>query len=211
MSSIHFFCNLAEARTPLPHFWEHTVGSDHAPVALRADWQRQLQRAHEDLGFRYVRFHGLLSDDLGTLVQEKNTLLYSFFNADQIFDYLLSIGMKPFIELSFMPKALASGSKTVFNYKANITPPTNHKQWAALINRLVSHWVDRYGVAEVREWFFEVWNEPNLKAFWTGTQREYFKLYRYTAEAIKQVDAGIKVGGPATAKSEWIEEFVDFC
>ena len=211
MSSINFFCNLAEAATPLPHFWEHTVGSDHAPVALRADWQRQLERCHKELGFQYVRFHGLLSDDMGTLVRENDKLLYSFFNADQIFDFLLSIGMKPFVELSFMPKALASGNKTVFNYKANVTPPRDYKQWATLINRLVSHWVDRYGVAEVREWFFEVWNEPNLKAFWTGTQRDYFKLYRYTAEAIKKVDASLRVGGPATAKSEWIEEFVDFC
>lgn len=211
MSSINFFCNLAEAATPLPHFWEHTVGSDHAPVALRADWQRQLERCHKELGFKYVRFHGLLSDDMGTLVRENNNLLYSFFNADQIFDFLLSIGMKPFVELSFMPKALASGNKTVFSYKANVTPPRDYKQWATLINRLVSHWVDRYGVAEVREWFFEVWNEPNLKAFWMGTQRDYFKLYRHTAEAIKKVDKSLRVGGPATAKSEWIEEFVDFC
>jgi xylan 1,4-beta-xylosidase len=211
MSSIDFFCNLAEPATSLPHFWEHTVGSDHAPVALRADWQHQLQRCHNELGFKYVRFHGLLSDDMGTLVRENGKLLYSFFNADQVFDFLLSVGMKPFVELSFMPTALASGKKTVFNYEANVTPPRDYKQWATLINRLVSHWVDRYGVAEVREWFFEVWNEPNLKAFWTGTQSDYFKLYRYTSAAIKKVDASLRVGGPATAKSEWIEEFVDFC
>jgi xylan 1,4-beta-xylosidase len=211
MSSIDFFCNLSEATTPLPHFWEHTVGSDHASVALRADWQRQLERCHTELGFQYVRFHGLLSDDMGTLVQENDKLLYSFFNADQVFDFLLSIGMKPFIELSFMPTALASGKRTVFNYKANVTPPRDYKQWANLINRLVSHWVARYSVAEVRKWFFEVWNEPNLKAFWTGTQRDYFKLYRYTSAAIKKVDASLRVGGPATAKSDWIEEFVDFC
>jgi xylan 1,4-beta-xylosidase len=211
MSSIDFFCNLAEATTPLPHFWEHTVGSDHASVALRADWQSQLQRCHNELGFQYVRFHGLLSDDLGTLIRENDKLLYSFFNADQIFDFILSIGMKPFVELSFMPTALASGKKTVFNYEANVTPPRDYKLWATLMNRLVSHWVDRYGVAEVRDWFFEVWNEPNLKAFWTGTQRDYFRLYRYTAAAIKKVDASFLVGGPATAKSEWIEEFVDFC
>lgn len=211
MSSINFFCDLAEAATPLPHFWEHTVGSDHAPVALRADWQCQLQRCHDELGFQYVRFHGLLSDDMGTLVREQNKLRYSFFNSDQVCDFLLSIGMKPFVELSFMPTALASGKKTVFKYKANVTPPKDYKQWAILINRLVSHWVARFGLAEVREWFFEVWNEPNLKAFWTGTQRDYFKLYRYAAEAIKKVDASLRVGGPATAKSEWIEEFVDFC
>ena len=211
MTSIDFFCDLAETATPLPHFWEHTVGSDHAPIALRADWQLQLQRCHDELGFRYVRFHGLLSDDMGTLILRKKKLLYSFFNADQVFDFLLSIGMKPFVELSFMPKALASGSKTVFDYKANVTPPRDYKQWATLVNRLVSHWIDRYGAAEVREWFFEVWNEPNLKAFWTGTQHDYFKLYRYTAEAIKKVDSSLRVGGPATAKSDWIEEFVNFC
>ena len=211
MTSIDFFCNLAETATPLPHFWEHTIGSDHAPVALRADWQRQLQRCHDELGFRYVRFHGVLSDDMGTLILQKKKLLYSFFNADQVFDFLLSIGMKPFVELSYMPKALASGNKTVFDYGANVTPPRDYKQWATLVNRLVSHCVDRYGAAEVREWFFEVWNEPNLKAFWTGTQRDYFRLYRYTAEAIKKVDSSLRVGGPATAKSEWIEEFVDFC
>jgi xylan 1,4-beta-xylosidase len=211
MSSIDFFCNLAETATPFPHFWEHTVGSDHAPVALRADWQQQLKRCHEELGFQYVRFHGLLSDDMGTIVREEKKLLYSFFNADQVFDFLLSIGMKPFVELSFMPTALALGKKTVFNYEANVTPPRDYKQWATLINRLVSHYVQRYGLEEVRQWFFEVWNEPNLKSFWTGTQRDYFKLYRYTADAIKKVDRSLRVGGPATARSEWIEEFVDFC
>jgi xylan 1,4-beta-xylosidase len=211
MSSINFFCNLTEAATPLPHFWEHTVGSDHAPVALRADWQRQLQRCHNELGFQYVRFHGLLSDSMGTLAREKGRLTYSFFNADEVFDFLLSMGMKPFVELSFMPTALASGNKTVFHYKANVTPPRDYKQWATLIQKLVSHWVERFGAAEVRKWFFEVWNEPNLSSFWTGTQHDYFKLYRYTVGAIKQVDASLRVGGPATAKSQWIEDFVDFC
>jgi len=211
MSSINFFCDLAEATTPLPHFWEHTVGSDHAPMGLRADWQQQLKRCHHELGFRYVRFHGLLSDDMGTVVRRQNSLHYSFFNIDQVFDFLLSIGMNPFVELSFMPSALASGNRTVFDYQANVTPPTDYKQWSALINRLVVHWLDRYGQENVRDWFFEVWNEPNLKAFWTGTQRDYFKLYKYTAAAIKKVDASLRVGGPATAKSAWIEEFVNFC
>jgi xylan 1,4-beta-xylosidase len=211
VSKLTYFCDLAEATTPFPHFWEHTVGSDHARMALRADWQRQLKRAHDELGFRHVRFHGLLSDDIGTVVRDNGRLRYSFFNSDQVIDYLLSIGMRPFVELSFMPAVLASGPTTVFNYQANVTPPKDYKAWAALIERLVSHWVERYGEKEVREWPFEVWNEPNLSCFWTGTQREYFKLYRYTAEAIKNVSASFKIGGPATAKSEWIEDFVGFC
>ncbi|MCA1604710.1 MAG: beta-xylosidase, partial [Acidobacteria bacterium] len=211
MSSINFICNLSERTTPLTHFWEHTVGSGHAPLALRADWQRQIKRCHDELGTRYVRFHGLLSDDVGTLICHEEKFLYSFFNADSIFDFLLLIGMKPFVELSFMPLSLSSGSTTVFNYQANVTPPRDYQAWAALIGKLVSHWVGRYGVREVREWFFEVWNEPNLKEFWTGTREDYFKLYRHAAEAIKNVDAALRVGGPATAKNEWIEEFLDFC
>ena len=211
MTGLTFFCDLAEATTPLPHFWEHTVGSDHAPAALRADWQRQLKRAHDELGFQYVRFHGLLSDDFGTLVRDDDELHYSFFNCDRVFDFLLSIGMRPFVELSFMPTALASGKKTVFGYNANVTPPRDYKQWSTLIERLVSHCVERYGSREVAEWFFEVWNEPNLSAFWGGNQRDYFKLYRHTAEAIKSIDGSFRVGGPATAKSQWIEDFVAFC
>ena len=206
-----FSCALAGAASPFPHFWEHTVGSDQAPLALRADWQAQLRRCHEELGFRYVRFHGLLSDDMGTLILNNDALLYSFHNIDQIFDFLLAIGMRPFVELGFMPRALASGDTTVFRYAGNVTPPKDHAQWAELIRRLIAHWVERYGYLEVREWFFEVWNEPNLEAFWTGGQAGYFELYRHTAAAIKSVDSALKVGGPATAKNAWIVEFLQFC
>ena len=211
MAVVEFRCDCSQSIGPLPHFWEHTVGSDHAPMALRADWQEQLRRCHKELGFGHVRFHDLLSDDMGTLVNEQDRLIYSFFNVDQIFDFLLSIGMKPFVELSFMPSALSSGNTVVFKYQANVTPPRDYKQWATLIRDIVTHWVERYGVAQVRTWFFEVWNEPNLAAFWTGTRDDYFKLYRYTVEAIKQVDDQLRVGGPATANDQWITEFLDFC
>ena len=206
-----FSCSSIQPAKPLEHYWEHTVGSGHAPLALREDWQAQMRRCHDELGFRHVRFHALLSDELGTLTCQDKQLLYSFFNADRIVDFLLSIGMRPFIELSFMPETLASGHTTVFSYRGNVTPPKDYDQWAALIQKITEHWVDRYGAAEVREWFFEVWNEPNLKAFWTGTQDEYFELYSRTARAIKTVDAALKVGGPATADNAWIQEFLDFC
>lgn len=206
-----FRCDGGGPASSLPHFWEHTVGSDHAPMALRADWREQMRRAHAELGFRHVRFHGLLCDDVGTLISEGETLFYSFFNADQIFDFLLSIGMRPFVELSFMPTTLASGGQTVFHYAANVSPPKDYAHWATLIRKLVAHWVERYGLAEVREWFFEVWNEPNLDAFGSGRQDEYFKLYRYTAEAIKSVDGALRVGGPATAANAWVDDFIGFC
>jgi xylan 1,4-beta-xylosidase len=209
--SARFKCDIDGAASPLPHFWEHTIGSDHALMALRADWREQIRRAHDELGFRHVRFHGLLCDDVGTLIAEGDKRFYSFHNADQIFDFLLSIGMKPFVELSFMPGTLALGDKTVFHYRANVTPPKDYAQWALLIRDLVAHWVERYGMNEVRQWFFEVWNEPNLDAFGSGKQDDYFKLYRYTAEAVKSVDQALKVGGPATAENAWIADFIGFC
>ncbi len=210
--STSFTFNLIKAElSQFFHSWEHCVGSGHAALALRADWQKQLTRCKMELGFRYVRFHGILSDDMGTLINQNDELIFSFFNADQICDFLRSIDMRPFVELSFMPLALSSGNDTVFKYKGNITPPKNYNEWGDLIFRLVQHWEERYGAGEVKEWFFEIWNEPNLKAFWTGSQADYFKLYQVSAKAIKKVHPDLKVGGPATAKNEWITPFINFC
>ena len=210
MKEIIFICDVSNQTNLFPHFWEHTVGSGHATLALRADWQKQLTRCSKELGFKHVRFHGLLSDDMGTLVNENEQLVYSFFNADQVCDFLLSIGMRPFVELSFMPLALSSGGDIVFHYKGNVTPPRDYNEWQTLINKLVQHWVERYGIDAVSQWFFEVWNEPNLDAFWKGSQDDYFNLYKHAAAGIKNVHANLKVGGPATAANEWISEFLDY-
>jgi xylan 1,4-beta-xylosidase len=206
-----FVCDITATPAPLDHFWEHTVGSGHATLALRADWQKQLLRCHTELGFKHVRFHGILSDDMGTLMCEMEQLVYSFFNADQVWDFLLSIGMVPFVEFSFMPTTLSTGDNIVFHYKGNVTPPRDYNLWGTLIQKLVAHWVDRYGIEKVEQWFFEIWNEPNLQAFWTGSQQDYFNLYLHSAKAIKAVDGRLKVGGPATAANGWIPEFRDFC
>jgi xylan 1,4-beta-xylosidase len=208
---VHFQSDLRAPPAPLSHFWQHTIGSGHAPLALRADWQQQMRRCHHELGIRFVRFHGILCDDMGTLMIENGQPLFSFFNADQIFDFLLSIGMRPFVELSFMPTALASGDQIVFHYRANVTKPRDYSQWAGLIKKLVAHWVDRYGLDEVRQWLFEVWNEPNLTAFGNGKQSDYFELYRHTSAAVKSVDIKLQVGGPATAANAWISDFTAFC
>src|SRR4030095_4351652 len=208
MPEVHFYSDVKENAGRLNHSWEHTVGSCHALLALRSDWREQLDLSHQELGFKYVRFHGLLCDDVGPFTIQNEKPLYSFFNVDSLIDFLLFIGMKTFVELSFMPVGLASGVKTVFHYRGNVTPPKNYRDWEKFIRKLIDHWSVRYGSKEVREWYFEVWNEPNLKAFWAGTKKDYFKLYEYTAAAIKNVDSGFRVGGPATAKNEWIEEFL---
>jgi xylan 1,4-beta-xylosidase len=197
--------------TPLPHIWEYSVGSGHAPLALRADYQAQLTQCRKDLGVRHVRFHGLLCDDMGTLVCEQNEWVYSFVNADRVWDFLVSIGMRPLVELSFMPTTLASGKATVFHYRGNVTPPRDYTEWATLISALARHCIERYGASEVRQWLFEVWNEPNLKSFWRGTRADYFTLYQHTARALREMDDGLHVGGPATAQNAWITPFLDFC
>ena len=206
-----FNADLASATTPLQHPWQWCVGSGHATLGLRADWQAQLAQARRDFGFRHVRFHGLLDDDMGTLIRQGGELLYSFFNVDRIFDFVLSIGMKPCVELSFMPHALASGNAVVFHYQGNITPPKDYSQWAELVRRLAVHWVDRYGIDEVAQWPIECWNEPNLGAFWAGSRNAWFELYRVTAEALKSVDKRLRIGGPVTAANGWLDDFNAYC
>ncbi len=206
-----FTADLAGPATPLKHAWQWCVGSDHATTALRADWQQQLTQARRDLGFRHVRFHGILDDDMGTLICQSDEPVYSFFNTDRIFDFLLSIGMRPVVELSFMPRMLSSGNDIVFHYQGNVTPPKDMARWSELVRRLAAHWVERYGLDEVAQWPFECWNEPNLRAFWTADQNAYFALYRATAEALKSVSPRLQVGGPATAANAWLPEFLGFC
>lgn len=208
---VPFQIDLAAPTRPLRQPWQWCVGSGHATLALRSDWQAQLAEAHRDLGFRHVRFHGILDDAMGTLIMQSDKLLYSFFNTDRIFDFLLSIGMKPVVELSFMPRTLSSGGNIVFHYQGNITPPRDFAQWGELVHRLAAHWVDRYGIDEVAQWPFECWNEPNLSAFWTGDQAAYFELYRTTSAALKSVDPRLQVGGPVTAENAWLDDFNAFC
>jgi xylan 1,4-beta-xylosidase len=192
-------------------FFRQVVGAGRAAEGLRADWLRDLAVVHRECGFKYIRFHGLLQDELGVYSEDRQGRpIFNFQYIDTLYDAILGIGMKPFVELSFMPQALSSGAKTVFWWKGNITPPKDYDKWQQLIQALVQHWTSRYGAEEVRQWYFEVWNEPNLDIFWSGNQAEYFKLYDVTARAIKSVSPNYRVGGPATAGHAWISETIDF-
>ena len=211
--AIEYRINLKGETRPYPHYWETCVGSCHAATVLREDVRQQVRAAHRDCGFEYLRFHGLLDDDMSVVLVDQMTqqTYYSFYNIDSIFDFLLDTGMRPFIELGFMPEALASGTQVCFNYKGNVTPPKDYGQWSELITALTEHLLERYGEEEVSQWFFEVWNEPNLRFFFKGTQEDYFKLYETSARSIKAVCPKLRVGGPATSVNAWIPEFRSFC
>lgn len=205
--------------------FEFCVGAGRANEGLRADWQRQLRRAHDECGFRYIRFHGLFTDDMGVYFEDKQgNPIYNWQYVDELFDFLESIGMKPFVELGFMPGALASGTQTIFWWRGNVTPPKDYAKWENFIAAFVRHCAERYGTEEVRSWYFEVWNEPNLDGFWMGNPEkkkweewsvgalaEYLKLYTVTARAVKSVDPSYRVGGPATAGEGWIDETLSYC
>ncbi|MCR8557219.1 glycoside hydrolase [Mucilaginibacter sp. BJC16-A38] len=189
------------------------VGAGRANEGLRADWQQQLAIARKECGFKYIRMHGLLTDDMAVYSEDGNGKpQYNYQYVDALYDYIISIGMKPFVELGFMPGALASGNKTIFWWRGNVTPPKDYEKWEGLIRNLTQHFTERYGAGEVKTWYFEVWNEPNLKdGFWTGSQADYFKLYQYSAKAVKSVNQAYKVGGPATAGAAWVPEMIAFC
>jgi xylan 1,4-beta-xylosidase len=192
--------------------FKECIGAGRANEGLRADWQEQLRYVKKECDFKYIRMHGLLTDDMAVYKEDKNGKAeYNYQYVDALYDYLLSIGIKPFVELGFMPSALASGNKTIFWWRGNVTPPKDYDKWEALIKNLTQHFTERYGADEVKTWYFEVWNEPNLDGFWAGTQAEYYKLYASAAKAIKSVNKNYKVGGPATAGAAWIPETIDFC
>lgn len=198
----------------LPHIWAESAGSDRAASTLRESWRNDLDRWSNEAGLKRVRFHGIFADELGVYapsILNRNRPTVNWQNVDQVYDGLVERNVEPLIELSFMPKALASGDATFGFYRANITPPRVMEDWAAFIRQFTVHLVDRYGIETVRRWPFEVWNEPNLPFFWTGTQAQYFDLYRATALAVKSVDSGLQVGGPATSGASWIPELADFC
>ena len=196
----------------LSSMYDECVGAGRANEGLRADWQQQLRLVKNEIDFKYIRFHGLLSDEMHVYTEDKKgNSMYNWQYIDKVYDFLLSIGIRPFVELSFMPPDLASGTKTVFWWKGNVTPPKSYEKWKDLITALVKHFEERYGKAEVDKWYFEVWNEPDLRGFWAGTMDEYFKLYQITVNAIKSVSSTFKVGGPATARSAWIKPFLEFC
>ncbi len=213
--------------TPFPHFWETTFGSGRAILSLREDYRNDLRTVKAATGFDAVRFHGIFMDDVGLYDpnaktqnpgQAAQTLAeqspYNFSYVDQIYDGLLANHVRPFVELSFMPRKMASDPNALhaFWYKQNVSPPKDYTLWDAMIAAFAKHLIARYGIDEIAHWNFEVWNEPNLD-FWGGSPKQptYFELYDHTVLALKQVSPRIRVGGPSTAQAAWVAAFLQHC
>jgi xylan 1,4-beta-xylosidase len=200
---------------PFPHFWEKMFGSERGIVTLRESYRNDLRETKRITGFEYVRFHAIFHDEVGLYDEDKDGKpIYNFSYVDQIYDGLLENHVRPFIELSFMPKKLSSDPNALhpFWYKQNVAPPKDWDKWEQLVEKFVKHLVARYGEDEVAQWYFEVWNEPNID-FWAGDPKEstYYELYDRAARAVKRVGPRLRIGGPATAQAAWVDRFLAHC
>jgi xylan 1,4-beta-xylosidase len=200
---------------PFPHFWEKMFGSGRAALSLRESYRHDLRETKKITDFEYVRFHAIFHDELGLYDEDKDGKpQYNFSYIDQIYDGVLENKVRPFIELSFMPKRLTSDVNALhaFWYKQNVAPPKDWGKWEQLVEAFTRHLVERYGEEEVAQWYFEVWNEPNID-FWVGDPKDetYFELYDHAARAVKRVSPRLRVGGPSTAQAGWADRFLAHC
>ncbi|HEX4037515.1 MAG TPA: glycosyl hydrolase family 39 [Acidobacteriaceae bacterium] len=200
--------------TPFSHFWEEMFGSGHAILSLRAGYRDDLRSVKSVTGLRYVRAHGILDQEVGSYNEDEHgNPVYNWGYVDESYDGLLTNGVRPLVEISFMPTKLAFNPLDlhVFWYHPNVSPPKSWEAWDAYMTAFAQHLVHRYGIGEVSQWYFEVWNEPNID-FWGGIPRQasYFELYAHTARALKKVDSRLRVGGPATAAASWVPAFLDY-
>jgi xylan 1,4-beta-xylosidase len=201
-------------RHSFPHYWEQMFGSGRAILSLRESYRNDLRSVKAITGFRYVRFHGIFDDEVGVYDEDAaGKPVYNFSYIDQIYDGLLGNGVRPFVEISFMPSKLAAQSILhPFWYRPNVSPPKDWSRWEELVAAFAEHLVDRYGIEEVSQWYFEVWNEPNID-FWRGDpkQETYWDLYDHTAVTLKKVSARLRVGGPAAAQAAWVDAMIRHC
>ncbi len=196
------------------------VGTGRMGLTLQQQYQEQLKLVQEQIGFRHIRGHGIFCDDMAIYQEytdESGNIRaeYNFTYLDMVMDAYQNLGIKPFLELGFMPQKMASGDQTVFYWKGNVTPPKSYEAWSDLVQAVLLHLFDRYGKEEVVTWPVEVWNEPNLPGFWKGADKEeYFTLFQKTYCAVKKTDSRFLVGGPAICGVDdvlWLRQFLEFC
>jgi xylan 1,4-beta-xylosidase len=166
----------------------------------------------------YIRAHHLLTSGNGVAelkwsssnvfsLDANGKPVYDFTITDQTFDEYKKAGVRPYVELGFMPKDLASTVPGISEYQLHYpkptmggsvnNPPKDYAMWGELVRKFTEHLVERYGREEVSTWYFEVWNEPDI-LYWHGTPADYFRLYDYAVAGVRAALPNAKVGGPAS-------------
>ncbi|MBL8965758.1 MAG: helix-turn-helix domain-containing protein, partial [Spirochaetaceae bacterium] len=205
-------------RGPFPAAPLRIASFGRAAEGLRAGFRSQLSALQREIGFDCVRFHGIFSDEMMVARRRADGgLAFDFTLVDELLDFLLSLGLRPFLELGFMPRALAREDRGLFDWGANLSPPADPAEWRDLVAAFIGHAGERYGKAELARWHFEVWNEPELEGiFWHGNRREFFEFYAATRAALKSYEASLRVGGCGFTHwvilgNDWLDDFEAFC
>jgi xylan 1,4-beta-xylosidase len=204
------------------------------PNYTTANYGRKLIGELAQLGSVHIRAHNLLTTGDGTPALKwgstnayteiaDGTPVYNWRIVDEIFDVWVHAGVTPFVEIGFMPEALSTKPEP-YRHSWPATPiaagwaypPKDYGKWAELVRQWVSHEVERYGLAEVETWSWEVWNEPDIE-YWQGTPEEYDRMYDVTVRAVKSVSPRMRVGGPATtgpngkSGGPFLRQFLEHC
>ncbi|WP_353095064.1 helix-turn-helix domain-containing protein [Tissierella praeacuta] len=199
-------------------YWKRLTTFGRAVEGLRREWQSQLKEVQSEIGFEYIRFHGIFSDEMMICnIGDDGDIIYNWSYVDELFDFFHEVNIKPFIELGFMPSEIKKSDETMFWWRANISGPKDISLWTDLVKEFIKHCINRYGLEEVETWYFEIWNEPDLEyVFWIGGKEEYFKFYKETVLAVKSISNKLKVGGPSITyqilkEETWFEDFLLYC
>ncbi|MDO5518238.1 MAG: helix-turn-helix domain-containing protein, partial [Clostridium sp.] len=212
--------DIMDKSSALKHTFKNVICVGKAKHILNFEIKNMLTEMQKEIGFKYVRFHGLLDDDMMLYSEdEQGNVELCFTYIDLAIDYLLSINLKPFMELSFMPKELAQEpSRTMFYINSVISLPKSMDKWTYLIKNLVSHLILRYGQEEVESWPFFLWNEPDLiNMFGFEDKDEFFNFYKETFKSVKEISPRIAFGSPPVFSdtmaglNDWMDSFLEFC
>lgn len=202
---------------PLKHNFKKFIGVGRAKELLNYNIQKMLRDLQKNIGYQYVKFHGILSDDMLVVSRVNGELRFHYTLVDMAIDFLLSIQLMPMIQLSFMPAALAANpSKTVFESPFITSPPAKMDEWNLLIEDFTKHLISRYGKEQVTKWPFTVWNEPSTseKMFGFGDDTLFFQFYKNTYTTVKKVCSDISFGSPSLlymqnlGNDDWIRRFI---
>lgn len=204
-------CNNLGSLTPV---WSQIMTFGCAYEGLKSEVQQQMRYTQAELKFKYARFQGIFVDQMQIVVSAGR---YQWRYVNELFDFLLSINLKPFVCLGFTPEQFASGQHTVAQWRGNVTPPKQLELWQDLLSEFFYNILERYGEQEVSSWYFEAWNEPDLEGiFWADSQDAYHQLYLATYQTARRVNRNIRLGGPsvshmAFSQGAWLDNFVAFC
>lgn len=197
-------------------YWSKVTSIGRASLCLRHEVRRQIELAQDDIGYEFIRFHGIFSDEMMVYKEDdKGNPIYNWVYIDEIFDFFLRVNLRPFIELGFMPEALASKKQHAFLWNANVSYPKSLKKWTDLVGAFIKHCIDRYGSNEVKKWYFQIWNAPDLpEVFWFESKEKFFNFFKSTYSSMKNVFKEAKIGPPSLLplnKFEWMNDFLKFC